>query len=91
MTSTDYTQLLPPEVLTKIFKLCMPQGVIDLHCSPSRSEAPLLLTKVSSRWRTIAYATPTLWNHISLEIINDGGGEFYTPFTPNYDGRWHKD
>ncbi|PPR01590.1 hypothetical protein CVT26_013329 [Gymnopilus dilepis] len=49
---------VPSEVLTEIFAHCLPT-----HRNPllSASEAPVLLTRVCSRWRQVALASPPLW------------------------------
>ncbi|KDR76337.1 hypothetical protein GALMADRAFT_279474 [Galerina marginata CBS 339.88] len=57
-TQPSYISLLPPEILTEIFTYCIPAEQFPI---PSRVEAPLLLTQVSSHWRTLAISTPDLW------------------------------
>ena len=61
--SPSYISLLPPEILAEIFAYCLPSESFPI---PSRSEAPLLLTQVSSHWRALAIATPDLWTAIHI-------------------------
>jgi hypothetical protein len=58
---------IPPEVLQEIFLACLPatHGAI-MHSS----EAPLLLGRVCSSWRTLSLATPALW--ASLHAVVPG-------------------
>ncbi|KAJ6608457.1 hypothetical protein B0H10DRAFT_2439065 [Mycena sp. CBHHK59/15] len=63
--SIDPAVILPPEILAKIFDLCNPRArewssVPDEIYNPM-SEAPWLLSHVSSHWRCIALSTPMLW------------------------------
>ncbi|KAF8910610.1 hypothetical protein CPB84DRAFT_1231141 [Gymnopilus junonius] len=70
---------LPPEVLTEIFRLCLPK---EKFIRPSASHAPLLLTQVCSAWRTICISSATLWS--SLEIGKPFDiGRAATGFDPN--------
>jgi len=58
---------MPDDILSEIFLWCLP----DKHNAVmSASEAPLLLGRVCSRWRYVAYRTPRLWAtlHIPLPI-----------------------
>jgi hypothetical protein len=54
---------LPPEILSKIF----------IHCLPARkshsfriSQAPLLLGRICSGWRSVMLTTPQLWSTFAL-------------------------
>ncbi|EKM75406.1 hypothetical protein AGABI1DRAFT_16326, partial [Agaricus bisporus var. burnettii JB137-S8] len=49
---------LVPEILQEIFWLCLP---VAHNSVLSAKEAPLLLGRVCSQWRRIAYSTPKLW------------------------------
>ncbi|KAG6910095.1 hypothetical protein DXG01_013147 [Tephrocybe rancida] len=57
---------LPPEIMSKIFTLCLPD---DSSASPSLAYSPLLTGRVSRRWREISLSTPELWSsfHVHLE------------------------
>lgn len=60
---------LPDDMLREIFLACLP----DAHnATMSRREAPILLGRVCSRWRTVVYATPRLWAtlHVPLPLPN---------------------
>lgn len=59
---TDFTLLLPPEVLAYIFKL----GKFSI---PDNERPPLeqIVIKVSSYWRGVAVETSQLWNYIHVE------------------------
>ena len=64
--SSPISLLIPPEILTQIFFHCMPCEQFPI---PSHNEAPLLLTRISSYWRTLAINTPDLWSafHINYK------------------------
>ncbi|PPQ66696.1 hypothetical protein CVT26_009559 [Gymnopilus dilepis] len=59
---------LPPDVLRDIFYRCLPD-----HRNPliAASEAPMLLTRICSLWRSIAYTSPSLWSRIHITYSND--------------------
>lgn len=54
---------LPLEIIRQIFLYCTPCPVA---LPPRRSEAPMLLCRVCSAWRTLALHTPELWRDIIL-------------------------
>ncbi|KAF7326196.1 hypothetical protein MKEN_00471800 [Mycena kentingensis (nom. inval.)] len=58
---------LPRDVVEELFVACLPSR----NCAMSFTEAPLLLGRVCSSWRTIAWSTPRLWSqlHISQPIM----------------------
>ena len=64
--SSPISLLIPPEILTQIFFHCIPSEQFPI---PSHNEAPLLLTRISSYWRTLAINTPELWSafHINYK------------------------
>ena len=64
--SSSISLLIPPEILTQIFLYCIPSEQFPI---PSINEAPLLLTRISSYWRTLAINTPDLWSafHINYK------------------------
>ncbi|KAF9524746.1 hypothetical protein CPB83DRAFT_598986 [Crepidotus variabilis] len=49
---------LPDDMLREIFLWCLP---VNKNAALTAIEAPLLLGRVCSRWRTIVYRTPRLW------------------------------
>ncbi|KAJ7634642.1 hypothetical protein FB45DRAFT_470961 [Roridomyces roridus] len=58
---------MPADVVQEIFKACLPT---HRNCVMDASEAPLLLGRVCSAWRTLSLATPRLW--ASLHIVDPG-------------------
>ncbi|KAJ7160048.1 hypothetical protein C8R46DRAFT_1106833 [Mycena filopes] len=54
---------LPLDVIQEIFLACAPS---HRNCVMSASEAPVLLTRVCSSWRAIAFSTPRLWARIHI-------------------------
>ncbi|CAA7264328.1 unnamed protein product [Cyclocybe aegerita] len=54
---------LPTEIVREIFLFCLPPTHNALM---STQQAPLVLGRVCSRWRSIAYATPRLWSSIHI-------------------------
>ncbi|KAL5637807.1 hypothetical protein ACGC1H_002168 [Rhizoctonia solani] len=62
---------LPPEVLAHVFHLVVssqPCAKQDYHGVDKTMDLmyPAALSRVCSRWRTIAFSTPTLWTHIDI-------------------------
>ncbi|KAF7334600.1 F-box domain-containing protein [Mycena venus] len=58
---------LPAEITSHIFTQSLP-----IDATPSRYAAPLLLTQVCRLWRTIALATPNLWQSIVVKELGPG-------------------
>ncbi|KAH9479186.1 hypothetical protein JR316_0007772 [Psilocybe cubensis] len=60
---------LPTEILAEIFFYCLPT---ETNSIISPNEAPLILTRVCSKWRKIALTTPIIWStiHISTPPID---------------------
>ncbi|XP_006455719.1 hypothetical protein AGABI2DRAFT_121621 [Agaricus bisporus var. bisporus H97] len=56
---------LVPEILQVIFWLCLP---VAHNSVLSAKEAPLLLGRVCSQWRRIAYSTPKLWCSLHIAV-----------------------
>ena len=54
---------LPLEVLGEIFVHCLPEGC---NAIMSSQEAPLLLGRICSAWRSIALSTPRLWASLHI-------------------------
>ncbi|KAG2132905.1 uncharacterized protein EDB93DRAFT_1340017 [Suillus bovinus] len=57
---------LPAEILSQIFKHCLPET--NLLLSPSTLKAPLLLTGICRRWREVAVGMPELWCRLYVEV-----------------------
>ncbi|KAJ7090874.1 hypothetical protein B0H15DRAFT_248071 [Mycena belliarum] len=55
---------LPLDVMQEIFVACLP---IHRNCVMSAREAPILLGRICSAWRTLSLSTPRLW--ASLHIV----------------------
>ena len=60
---------VPDELLAEIFTYCLPQFSEKKMKNNSflRSQAPLLLARICSRWRTVAISTQRLWSFIRVE------------------------
>ncbi|CAK5266525.1 unnamed protein product [Mycena citricolor] len=69
---------MPDDVIREIFLACMPE---DRNCAMRASEAPLLLGRVCSAWRSIAYSTPRLWSKLHVDAPR-------TPGPLGTRGRW---
>ncbi|KAK6996908.1 hypothetical protein R3P38DRAFT_2654363 [Favolaschia claudopus] len=65
----SHPRRLPQDILEEIFLACLPTAH-DAVMSPT--EPPLLLGRICSRWRSIAFALPRLWSslHIYLRFID---------------------
>ncbi|PPQ95257.1 hypothetical protein CVT26_014832 [Gymnopilus dilepis] len=59
---------LPDDILQEIFFHCLPQIRNPIM---TRSEAPLLLTRVSSKWRSLALSSPRLWAQLHVSFCDD--------------------
>ncbi|KAJ7824645.1 hypothetical protein B0H13DRAFT_1658417 [Mycena leptocephala] len=64
----SHPRRLPPDIVREIFVACLPTG---RNAVMSAREAPLLLCRIYSTWRTIALSTPRLWAslHVSVEFV----------------------
>jgi hypothetical protein len=58
---------IPPEMLSEIFLHCLMDDTEILV-----AEAPLLLSFVCRRWRTVAISTPQLWSSVCVKSIRKG-------------------
>lgn len=59
---------LPDELLSRIFIACIPTQGATVSLETSVHEAPMLLCHVCSRWRSVAFSTPQLWNRLIATI-----------------------
>jgi hypothetical protein len=71
---------LPPELLGIIFVYCLP-GVLFVR--PTKSEAPLLLTRICASWRAIAFSIPELWSSLNVVYHITGRGKDRSKFIDN--------
>ncbi|KAJ7933941.1 hypothetical protein B0H13DRAFT_2650413 [Mycena leptocephala] len=61
---TSPIRRLPLDVIEEIFVACIP---MHRNCVMSADEAPVILGRICSSWRTISLSTPRLWS--SLHIV----------------------
>ncbi|KAJ7141085.1 hypothetical protein C8R44DRAFT_762699 [Mycena epipterygia] len=54
---------LPLDILQEIFMACIPT---HRNCVMSASEAPVILGRICSSWRTISLAAPRLWSRLHV-------------------------
>ncbi|CAA7270708.1 unnamed protein product [Cyclocybe aegerita] len=70
----DPVNKLPPELVSRVFTLCMFAGEEPLpyypflNPLPYVTQPPLLLGTVCKRWRDIAWSTPRLWTRLNLYL-----------------------
>ncbi|KAJ7892812.1 hypothetical protein B0H14DRAFT_3125973 [Mycena olivaceomarginata] len=64
----SHPRRLPVDILREIFVACLP---VDRNAVMSAQEAPLLLGRICSAWRSIVLTTPRLWAslHASFDYI----------------------
>ncbi|KAF7346540.1 hypothetical protein MSAN_01882100 [Mycena sanguinolenta] len=64
----SHPRRLPPDIVCEIFAACLPT---ERNAVMSAQEAPLLLSRICSAWRTIALSTPRLWAslHVPFEWV----------------------
>ncbi|KAF9474118.1 hypothetical protein BDN70DRAFT_997256 [Pholiota conissans] len=60
---------LPADILREIFLSCLPE---DRNPTMSCDEAPMLLTRICSVWRSIAMSTPRLWAALHIPVPKSG-------------------
>jgi hypothetical protein len=53
-----------PELLQLIFKFCLPANNSPMHSK----EAPMLLGRICSGWRALAYSTPDIWSSVHVVV-----------------------
>ncbi|KAK7006029.1 hypothetical protein R3P38DRAFT_3041045 [Favolaschia claudopus] len=58
---------IPFDVLEQIFIACLPA---HRNCVMSAQEAPVLLGRVCSSWRTLAFSAPRLWSLLHIALPN---------------------
>ncbi|KAJ3525676.1 hypothetical protein NMY22_g10477 [Coprinellus aureogranulatus] len=58
--------VFPDEVLREIFFHCLPDNLWDVE--PAPTYAPVALTSVNRRWRTISLASPSLWSFVKVRL-----------------------
>lgn len=58
---------VPPDILREVFINCLPD---DRNPTMSSDEAPVVLTRISSQWRTLALTTPRLWASLHIAVPN---------------------
>ncbi|KAJ7433923.1 hypothetical protein FB451DRAFT_1312988 [Mycena latifolia] len=56
---------LPLDIIQEVFLACLPW---HRNCVMSANEAPVLLGRVCSSWRTISLSTPRLWSKLHLAL-----------------------
>lgn len=56
---------LPDDILREIFVWCLPTG---RNPTMSAKEAPMVLTRVSSQWRSVGLSTPRLWSALHIRL-----------------------
>ncbi|KAK7469398.1 hypothetical protein VKT23_003872 [Stygiomarasmius scandens] len=66
---------IPTEILQHIFRSCV--ELFPVISSSGCKEAPALLTRVCSRWRSIALDTPDLWS--AMHVVVPGHNTFRFP------------
>ncbi|KAF8200068.1 hypothetical protein K438DRAFT_1823155 [Mycena galopus ATCC 62051] len=54
---------LPVDVIEEIFMACLPT---HRNCVMSAQEAPVILGRICSSWRTISLSTPSLWSRLHI-------------------------
>ncbi|KAJ6586341.1 hypothetical protein DFH09DRAFT_977923, partial [Mycena vulgaris] len=59
------TRHLPLDILQEIFLACLPT---HRNCVMSATEAPVLLGRICSSWRTISLSTPRLWSSLHIAV-----------------------
>ncbi|KAK7001472.1 hypothetical protein R3P38DRAFT_3049321 [Favolaschia claudopus] len=68
----SHPRRLPQDIIEEIFLASLPT---QHNAAMTASEPPLLLGRICSRWRSIAFSLPGLWNtlHISADLVDREG------------------
>ncbi|KAK6996913.1 hypothetical protein R3P38DRAFT_1948038 [Favolaschia claudopus] len=61
----SHPRRLPQDILEEIFLACLPTAH---NAVMSLAEPPLLLGRICSRWRSIAFALPRLWSSLHVHV-----------------------
>ncbi|KAJ7512683.1 hypothetical protein B0H11DRAFT_2267760 [Mycena galericulata] len=69
---------LPLDIIQEIFVACLPA---HRNCDMSAREAPMLLGRICSTWRTISLSTPRLWASLHIEDPGQRSGSFDSTFS----------
>ncbi|KAJ7512712.1 hypothetical protein B0H11DRAFT_4853 [Mycena galericulata] len=69
---------LPRDIIQEIFVACLPT---HQNCAMSAREAPVLLGRICSSWRTISLSTPRLWASLHVEDPGQRSGSFDSTFS----------
>ncbi|KAJ7181007.1 hypothetical protein C8R46DRAFT_1187253 [Mycena filopes] len=76
---------LPLDVVQEIFVACLPT---HRNCVMSALEAPVLLGRICSAWRSISLGTPRLWARLHIvEPSRSGGGAWSSDSGPAFEGK----
>ncbi|KAF8134032.1 hypothetical protein K438DRAFT_1997915 [Mycena galopus ATCC 62051] len=70
---------IPDDILTGIFMACLPEAESipashfprPVFQRPCQQNAPLLLCRVSARWRLLALETPRLWSSLDATFVQN--------------------
>ncbi|KAJ7248624.1 hypothetical protein B0H12DRAFT_1123490 [Mycena haematopus] len=54
---------LPLDIIEELFMACLPT---NRNCVMSATEAPVILGRICSSWRTISLSTPRLWSRLHI-------------------------
>ncbi|CAG2121642.1 unnamed protein product, partial [Medioppia subpectinata] len=74
---TDFEQILPNEILIKIFDYIL----VDDH---NRTQSIINLSQVCESWRKLIIRTPMIWNSLDLQTITDVNlNEFFEMMAAN--------
>jgi len=57
------------ELLSQIFTGCMPERGVTVCLESSLHEAPMLLCHVCSKWCSVVFSTPQLWNCLIVATV----------------------
>ncbi|KAF9472673.1 hypothetical protein BDN70DRAFT_925572 [Pholiota conissans] len=69
-------QRFPPEILSHVFKLCLPEDPMNIEFWGDRVVdnyticTPLILSGACRWWRSVAYSTPQLWSTILIPFFH---------------------
>ncbi|KAF9447000.1 hypothetical protein P691DRAFT_707537, partial [Macrolepiota fuliginosa MF-IS2] len=78
------TKSLPPEILTDIFQRVCSSDKDSGGKRPKCTFEAFTLGAVSTRWRTVAWNSPQLWNSVVLEPLNKTIADDLVPFLQLY-------
>ncbi|KAF5311016.1 hypothetical protein D9619_007906 [Psilocybe cf. subviscida] len=80
---------IPDDIVREIMFQCLPSRPPPSHLK--KHTAPLLLTHICRRWRSIAHSTPRLWSSLHVSFRRPKSGPYYRQSEETSVAIWEED